>query len=132
MWIYFIGGFVSIKRLSICGNTFCVRARDEESLKAFIEKVPVQGKMYHAPDADYLWKIDLEAVDVAYCLLKRMNDIKYDSFKDNIVNKTIKVIANKLWLITLEAFLPRDSIFKTLERRNYDRNTILVQGKKRT
>ncbi len=118
MWIYFKEGFVSIKRLSMSGNTYCVRARDKESLEAFINRISgVKGTIYHTPDADYEWKIDLEAVDVALCLLKRMNDIEYESFKDNITNKTLKTVAFKIWLLTLEAFSPRDSIFTQLERR---------------
>lgn len=98
MWVFTIGGFVSVVREPYEHTEVMVRARDKKSLE-MLEFVSGK-KAWATPHSDYPYRISVANWDLDKFLKLATEDISYDNFKTAVganLGKTYEKALTKVW-----------------------------------
>ena len=92
MWIFTTSGFVSA--VSNPDGTIKVRARDKASLEPLSKKYELE--IAHTPIADYPYRLEISAENLANWVSDQARNINYPNFKSAVAIHRSRVFAKAL------------------------------------
>jgi len=95
MWVFLSEGFLSIVNHDDYDGVLLVRARDPDHITDVFES----ARLYEDHSADYPFRADIPAAEVARVLSHRVENIDYRNFKNSITNGHFAETAGKVWTV---------------------------------
>jgi hypothetical protein len=84
MWIFTTFGFFSVVAHRTKPGVLLVRARVRSDLEAFSVRVGLEGEVTENVRADYRYRLEAPAVDVARVISEELTTMDYDNFKSRV------------------------------------------------
>jgi hypothetical protein len=102
MWVFTNQGFISIVRNRDKGyqDTFLVRARRRKDLHAFFGGTNIDEFITHNPQADYHYRVLVDADTLKSAMAYQVDKINYGNFKNSIpeTDHDLRHFAGETWL----------------------------------
>jgi hypothetical protein len=106
MWIFTSNGFLSIVSHRQKPEHLLVRARNVTHLKTLFPN----AEHFTIENADYPYRAVVHKDDVADFILKYIQDLDYDNFKNSVTETDYLQSCNQVWSLMYEYGIPLRSV----------------------
>lgn len=95
MWIFTSDSFLSIVHKNCAPDELMVRARRDGDIEALFPNAKVQKTVGN----DYLYRARIKRDVVAAVMIKQVEQLKYDNFKNSIRDDQLHNAASRVWSV---------------------------------